>query len=441
LVQATYHFPRGFLWGTATAAHQVEGNNTNNQWWAWEQSGHTQGTSGLACDWWGGRWKEDFDRAAEGGQNAHRMSVEWSRIQPTPDTWDEDALERYRAMLRGMRERGITPMITLHHFSDPLWFYERDGWEHEEAAASFEKFVRKTVEALKEYCTLWCTINEPNVYSLNGYVAGKFPTRHRGIKFAARVLANMLRGHAAAYRAIHEIQREARVGYAHHHRPMAAKRSWSPLDALMRNLRYGTVNLAFPSGISTGTMQTPVGRFQIPEAKGTQDYLGLNYYSADIVSFHLGKRRELFTQSEYPVDADVSQNRFIANIPEGFFETIKWAVRSYPNLPIVITENGVNDSGDELRRRYLVQHIHQMWRAVNFNWPVKGYFHWTLVDNFEWERGWTQQFGLWGLDVETQKRIKRPSADLYAEICRENGLSSDMVQKYCPEVFGKLFPV
>jgi beta-glucosidase len=94
-----------------------------------------------------------------------------------------------------------------------------------------------------------------------------------------------------------------------------------------------------------------------------------------------------------------------------------------------------------MRPRYLAQHIHQMWRAVNFNWPVKGYFHWTLVDNFEWERGWTQRFGLWGLDVETQKRIKRPSADLYAEICRENGLSSEMVQKYCPEAFDKLFPV
>src|SRR5574342_539878 len=132
---ATYHFPRGFLWGTATAAHQVEGNNTNNQWWQWEEQGHTKGRSGLACDWWGGRWREDFDRAAEGGQNAHRLSVEWSRIQPTPDTWDEDALERYRSMLRGLRERGMTPMVTLHHFTDPLWFYERNGWEKEEAVA------------------------------------------------------------------------------------------------------------------------------------------------------------------------------------------------------------------------------------------------------------------------------------------------------------------
>ena len=168
---------------------------------------------------------------------------------------------------------------------------------------------------------------------------------------------------------------------------MVAKRLWSPLDALMRKLRYESVNMAFPSGLSTGTMNTPIGKFQVPEAKGTQDFLGLNYYSVDTVSFHLGKPAELFTHSEYPADADVSENRFIANIPTGIFETIKWAVKTYPNLPILITENGVNHSSDDLRRRYLAQHIHQMWRAVNFNWPVKGYFHWTLVDNFEWERG------------------------------------------------------
>ena len=207
-------FHAAFYGGRPPPSHQVEGNNTNNQWWKWEQEGHTNGRSGLACDWWGGRWKEDFDRAAEGGQNAHRLSVEWSRIQPTPDTWDEDALERYRNMLRGLRERGITPMVTLHHFTDPLWLYEQCGWENEAVVPLFEKYVRKTVEALKEYCTLWCTINEPNVYALSGYVTGAFPACNKGADVAMKVLANMLRGHAAAYRAIHAIQPEVAVGYA-----------------------------------------------------------------------------------------------------------------------------------------------------------------------------------------------------------------------------------
>lgn len=437
---AAFHFPKGFLWGCATAAHQVEGNNTNNNWYRWEQEGHTKHLSGLACDWWGGRWKEDFDRAAEGGQNAHRLSVEWSRIQPAPDRWDEDALEHYRLMLRGLHERGMTPLVSLHHFTDPLWLHEMGGWESDAVVPLFEKFVRKTVEALKEYCTLWCTINEPNVYALNGYLTGDFPPGKRDNKLAMRVLANMLRAHAAAYRAIHQIQPEARVGYALHYRPQVPANPASPLDRLMTNIRYSGINLAFPSGIRTGVMRTPLGNFRIPEAKGTQDYIGLNYYTVDTVAFDPRRPRELFTRASYPKDADLSPTGFIANIPEGLFDSIRWAQRTFPNLPILITENGVEDADDRLRPRYLAQHVHQMWRAVNFNWPVKGYFHWSLVDNFEWERGWTQRFGLWGLEPETQRRIRRPSVDLYAAICKENGLTSEMVQQYCPEVFEKMFP-
>ena len=438
--QATYHFPKGFLWGTATASHQVEGNNTNNNWWKWEQEGHTNGSSAVAADWWGGRWREDFDRAAETGQNAHRLSVEWSRIQPTPDTWDEEAIEKYRTMLRGLKDRGITPMVTLHHFTDPLWVTERGAWETDAIVPLFEKYVRKVVDALKEYCTLWCTINEPNVYALSGYVQGVFPPGKKDLKQAMQVLAVMLKGHAAAYRAIHKLQPEARAGYALHYRPMVPRLSWSPLDMLMRNIRYSGVNSGFPTAISTGVMKTPLGNFNIPEAKGTQDYLGLNYYSVDTVWFDLAKAGEMFSNSGYPKNADMSVTGMIANIPEGIHDSIKWIVRTYPNLPIIITENGVEDFDDHLRPRYLAQHLHQVWRAVNFNWPVKGYFHWSLVDNFEWERGWTQRFGLWGLDLDTQKRIRRPSVDLYAEICKENGISSEMVQKYCPDVFERIFP-
>lgn len=437
---ASFHFPKGFLWGAATAAHQVEGNNTNNNWSRWEQDGRTNGKSGLACDWWGGRWKEDFDRAAEAGQNAQRLSVEWSRVQPAPDRWDEEALERYRSMLRGLRERGMAALVSLHHFTDPLWLTEMQGWETEAVVPLFEKFVRKTVEALKEYCTLWCTINEPNVYALSGYVASVFPPGKRDMKLGMRVQANMLKAHAAAYRAIHELQPEARVGYALHYRPQVPARAWSPLDRLMRKIRYAGINLAFPTGISTGVMRTPLGRFPVPEAKGTQDYFGLNYYSVDTVAFDIRKPGELFMRAFFPPDSDFSATKFIANLPTGLFDSLRWVQHTYPGLPILVTENGVEDDQDLMRPRYLARHVHQMWRAVNFNWPVKGYFHWSLVDNFEWERGWTQRFGLWGLDTETQARLRRPSVDLYAAICKENGLTSEMVQQYCPEVFAKLFP-
>lgn len=445
MVQASYHFPRGFLWGTATAAHQVEGSNTNNQWWLWEQAGHTDGTSGLACDWWGGRWREDFDRAAEGGQNAHRLSVEWSRIQPTPDSWDEDALERYRAMLRGLRERGITPMVTLHHFTDPIWLSEVGAWETTAVVPLFEKFVRKTVEALKEYCALWCTFNESSGYALNGYVGGglssNFPPGKNSLRLAIQVLANTLRSHAVAYHAIHRIQPEAHVGLALHYRSLAPHHPWSPLDRLLTKNADTFINRAIPMTVATGVMRTTLGALRIPEAKGTQDYFGFNYYTRNRVMFDIRKPETLFSNAFFPEDGDFCDKKFLVNEPDGMLEGLKWVVRNFPGLPIYVTENGFADADDKVRPRYIAQHIHQMWRAVNFNWPVKGYFHWTLVDNFEWDHGWTLRFGLWGLDAETQKRIKRPSADFYAEICKENGLSSEMVQKYCPEVFDKLFPV
>jgi beta-glucosidase len=441
MAQATFHFPKGFLWGTATAAYQVEGNSTNNDWWTWEQEPGRiiEGQkSGLADDWWGGRWREDFDRAAESGQNAHRLSVEWSRIQPTPDRWDENALDRYREMVRGLDERGLTPMVTLHHFTTPLWLVERGGWENEEIGEFFAKFARKVVEALHEYVNLWVTINEPNVLVTSAYFMGNFPPGKSDLPLAMRVMANLARAHALAYQAIHSEQATARVGIAQNYRGFTPTRPWFPPDRWVANLQAGLFNDFFPIAFQTGVLRYPGFRRRMAEAKGTQDFLGLNYYTRDYVKFNLLKPDELFSDRYYLPGADLSPTGMIANAPQGMFEAMKWAQQF--NLPVLITENGVEDQDDRLRPRYLIQHLHQVWRGVNFNFPIKGYFHWTLVDNFEWERGWTQRFGLWELDVDTQARRKRASADLYSEICRENGISSDMVARYAPELFDSMFP-
>jgi beta-glucosidase len=197
--QATFHFPRGFLWGAATSSHQVEGNNKNNNWAAWEDEPGTitnDHRAGLACDWWGGRWRDDFDRAADAGQNAHRMSIEWSRVQPTPDHWDESALDYYREMVRGLVERKMTPLITLHHFSDPIWLLQQGGWENSGTPKKFARFVYKVVDALKEYVNLWVTINEPNVYATEGYLEGLFPPGKKDLRAAFKVMRNMVRGHS-----------------------------------------------------------------------------------------------------------------------------------------------------------------------------------------------------------------------------------------------------
>jgi len=439
MAEATFHFPRGFLWGTATSAHQVEGNNVNNQWWEWEQRAGriiNGDKSGAACDWWNGRWREDFDRAAEYGHNAHRLSIEWSRVQPSPGEWNEDALDRYIEMLRGLVERDITPFVCLHHFSDPIWLSNSGGWENEEVVEHFLKYTRKIVETLKDYVSYWITINEPNIYAFNGYLLGQFPPGKRNISTCVRVLGNMVRGHAAAYHAIHEVQPTARVGIALHYRGAYPRRSRSPLDRLAVRLMKDFFNESFPRAITSGVFSTVLGRERIPKAKNTQDFIGINYYTCDRVGFSLSEPGLI--RRDFRPGRTLSQTEFIASEPEGMFEAIRWA-RKFEK-PILISENGIDDKNDNLRPGYLMEHLYQVWRAANENYPVKGYFHWTLVDNFEWERGWSQRFGLWELDPATQVRSKRKSADLYAEIIRENGVSSEMVARYAPQLFQKLFP-
>ncbi len=439
--QAAFHFPLGFMWGTATSSYQVEGNNANCNWAAWEaEEGRilNDHRSGLACDWWSGRWKEDLDRAANAGQNAHRLSLEWSRIQPTPDHWDESALDHYRLILRGLAERKMTPVVTLHHFTDPLWLYEQGGWENDETPERFANYVAKVVTALKEYASLWVTINEPNVYTYSGYLEGNFPPGKNNLAAAFAVYTNLLRGHAAAYRLIHQIQPQARVGIAIHYRSFQPAQAWLPPDAWVASLLHRNFNDSFPRALVDGRLNFLFRRRALPEVTNSQDFIGLNYYTRDLVAFDLLKPRQFFHRRRFPLEAARSETGFIANVPAGMFEALHWANRF--NLPILVTENGVEDSRDRLRPRYLCEHVHQLWRAVNFNWPIKGYFHWSLVDNFEWERGWTQRFGLWGLDVGTQARIRRPSVDLYAAICKENGLTSEIVSRYAPQIMDTLFP-
>ncbi|NLN69325.1 MAG: glycoside hydrolase family 1 protein [Chloroflexi bacterium] len=438
--KGTYYFTKGFMWGTATAAPQVEGLNDLNTWSAWEkETGRiiNNHQSGLACDWWSGRWREDFDRAQASGQNAHRLSIEWSRIQPAPDRWDENALDRYREMLIGLQNRKMTPMVTLHHFSEPLWVAEMGGWENEAIIDLFATFVKKSVTALMPYCHLWVTINEPNVFAFNAYIDGVFPPGKKDIKAALSVLQHMVLAHARAYHVIHELQPEAKVGTAINYRGFKPA-SWLPADHWMAKLHHHLFNDLFVQALHTGEFKVLTKKQALPQAAGTQDFLGLNYYTCDHVRFNPLTPGQFFAHRFFPGDALLSESEFISHDPQGLIDCVKWGHQF--GVPMMITENGVDDSEDLLRPRYILEHLHALWKAINDNYPVEGYFHWTLVDNFEWERGWTQRFGLWELDPETQVRVRRPSADMYAEICRLNGISSAITGKYAPEALATLFP-
>ncbi len=441
MAEAIYRFPKGFLWGTATAAHQVEGQNENNNWYAWEnEPGRIQNgdKAGLACDWWNGRWKEDLKKAAQVGQNAHRFSIEWSRIQPSANSWDEKAIEKYRAMIKGMRNLGLEPMLTLHHFSDPLWIYNKGGWENPETANYFATFVRYSVDALQDLVNIWVTINEPAVYTVGGYLGGGFPPGKNDMEKAFLVLANLVRAHAAAYNAIHKLQPHAQVGIAKQYRAMAPSRPWFPPDRWITRFSSKSFNDAFMGPIINGDFKFALKKEHIPEAVGTQDFIGVNYYSQDQIRFKPFAFKDVFQERHFKPGAELSETGFIASVPDGMNAALKWAHQF--DLPIYITENGVEDAEDTMRRAYLLQHLRKVWDAANSNWQVKGYFHWSQVDNFEWERGWSQRFGLWGIDPETQERTRRRSVDLYSAICKANGISSEAVREYAPELMETLFP-
>jgi beta-glucosidase len=441
MIRAIHRFPDDFLWGTATSSHQVEGDNHNNDWWDWENQpgriikGHT---SGKACDWWGGRWEEDFDAASSAGQNAHRMSIEWSRIEPDPGVWNQDALSYYREILQGAIDRGLKPVVTLHHFSNPMWLADEGDWVNPDVVTYFERYVRKVVRSLRDLVQIWVTINEPNVYAVYGYLYGLFPPGRKEIGTTLQVVQHLVLAHAAAYHAIHEIDPGASVGISHYYRGMQPSKPWIPLDRWITGIRHRNFNELFPRAVHEGVIHFLGRKIKVPQAIDTQDYFGLDYYTSELVAFDLFKPKEVFSRGFFPEGAILSGTGFLMDAPEGFWKALTYA-HSF-NLPIYVMENGVEDAGDRMRPRYLAHHIRQVWRAVNFNWYVKGYFYWTLVDNFEWERGWTQRFGLYELDVETQERRKRPSADFYAEICKSKGLSSEMVAKYAPEILNEMFP-
>ena len=252
------------------------------------------------------------------------------------------------------------------------------------------------------------------------------------IPSAFTALANMVRAHALAYEVIHGEQTESHVGIAINYRGFTPKTK-SIGDRILTNFLNENFNNSFMNAVSKGKLNFGFRSKSLPSAKGTQDFVGLNYYTCNQV--HLGAHINRFLS--FPEDAMLSDYGFIANEPETFYKAIAWAASF--GKPVIVTENGIENADDSLRPEYLADHLYQLWRAWTTNLPVTGYYHWSLVDNFEWERGWTQRFGLWGLDLETQKRIRRSSVDFYEQICKKNYLDSEDVAKYAPKSFSRLF--
>jgi beta-glucosidase len=435
----TLRFPAGFRWGVATAAYQYEGNCENSQWYAWEKAGRISSgdVAGIACDWWR-HAERDFDLAQQLGLNALRLSVEWSRLEPRPGEWEASAFARYREMLQGLRARGIEPMVTLHHFSNPIWFEEKGAFLAPDAIAIFTHFVSRVIEELGDLCDLWCTINEPNVYSVVGFLLGTWPPGHQGeVRTAFRVLASMARAHAAAYRTIHQRQPNARVGWAQNFN-IFDPATESPLDRLVANVQDASYNDFFPRAVLTGRAVFPFSLFagDLRSVRGTCDFIGINLYYREHIAFDLRHPGEFFGRRFTPAGAprgDTSANDFFGELyPKAILRTAKRL--SVFGKPIYVTEHGVGDRNDQIRPWVVEQGVRNVHAAIQQGVDMRGYYHWSLVDNFEWAEGWRLRFGLVALDVATQERTLRPSASFYSAIASANALTPDMVRQFVAEI-------
>ncbi len=440
-------FPIGFLWGTATSSYQNEGGITNNQWYRWEQEGHIRGGRGCgnAIGWWE-HAEEDFARAEEMENNALRLSIEWSRIEPEEGKWESAAIDRYRAMLGDLRKRGIRPLVTLHHFTEPLWFADRGSFANTENIRYFVRYVSYVVEMLRDLCDFWLTINELNVYVVQGYVLGASPPGEQNLLSAKRVVHNLIQSHVEAFYAIRRLQPEAEIGYCLDYRPFDPAQKYSPVDCGLSWLYEEFFTWSMLQAGETGRFPFPLNGLIAPiaHAAGARDYHGVNYYTREMIGFDLRSSDSMFVRrstSPGAVLGDPEGDTGPEEVyPYGLYRVLK-AIhqRTRGNKPLYITENGVRDVADRYRPQAILEHLAMVHRALSEGIPVGGYFHWTLVDDFEWLAGWTTHLGLIGLEPGTQKRIPRTSALLYGEICRANAITEDIVERYAPQSMERIF--
>ncbi len=414
---------RRFLWGTGTSAHQVEGGNDQNDWWDWEKlPGKIRdgSRSGAACLAWD-RYEEDLDLLRSFGLNAYRFSIEWSRIEPEPGRYDEGALDHYRRVLLACRARGITPMVTLHHFTNPRWFAALGGWETNRNIAHFARFARLAGERYGDLVDLWITINEPEVLALHGYDEGGWPPGVKDRSRALLVIANLLEAHALASAAIRETDRTdadgdgiaALVGVAKHWVLLEPLRWWNPLEHLSTAIQHGVFNVAIGRALRGDPIDFNIPgarrvRRRVDALRGSSDFIGVNYYTRWMVDL-FGKEPRCARPGA--AVSDLGWEFY----PKGL-ERALVSCASF-GLPLYVTENGIADGADRLRPAFIRKSLAALDRARARGVDVRGYFHWSLLDNFEWNDGYYGKFGLCAVNFggADRPRVPRPSAGTYAQ--------------------------
>ena len=408
--------------GVSSSATQIEGGDYSHNWNDWFQKGHIKDGSNpaRAADHLN-RWKEDIDIMAELGIRVYRLGIEWARLEPAPGGYNKDAAEWYRQLLTYMKSKDIIPLLTIHHFTNPMWFEEMGGFTQPANIPVFLGFVDYVIQRFGDLVDEYVTINEPNVFAVMGYFQGVFPPGERSMRTAFRVQSVMAACHIQAYSLIHKLRREmgytnTKVGFAHHARvftPRFKRNLWHRLCTCL-------VERFFQGALTRACL---LGRFVFPLKKYGKlkrgeyaDFLGLNYYTRSSVS-GLGDG----VRKGAPVN-----NLGWEIYPPGIAESAGQLQGLLPR-PIYITENGTCDNNDTFRSRYIYEHLKAL---AESGLPVERYYHWCFTDNFEWCEGESARFGLVHVDYATQKRTIKKSGRFYAAIIKNQGVTDEIYKEF-----------
>jgi beta-glucosidase len=406
-------FPKKFLWGAATSAHQVEGN-THNQWTVWElenanslaaQASHQWDdldnwdeikalathadnyVSGNGIDHYN-RFEKDFDIVQKLHMNSFRFSVEWSRVQPEEGAWNVEAVEHYKKYVQELKKRDIEPIVTLFHFTLPIWFSEKGGFTQRKNVKHFVSFAERMTRELGPSVKYIITLNEPEVYAQESYLMGHWPPMQTSKKTFWRVMSNLAYAHNKSSDVIHKINRRYKVSIAKN-----SAFVYAGDDALL-------------SRTSAMIMQYLQDDYFLKKVVKTCDFIGVNYYFSNRV---YGSRM-------HNPDIDVSDLGWDMN-PANIQHALERVYEKY-KLPIMITENGLADANDTQRQWWITQTLVGMQKAMGNGVELWGYLHWSLLDNFEWDKGRWPRFGLIAVDDSSLKRTARPSAVWFSKILK-----------------------
>ncbi len=396
-------FPENFLWGSATSAHQVEGGNVNSDWWQWEKNRPADKQSGKAADQFI-RYEEDFKLAESLNLNAQRLSIEWARLEPESGQFDQSAIDHYHRVLKSLKDKHFKVMLTLWHFTLPNWIAEIGGWENPLTVEYFLRFLERVIPEFDRYVDFWVTLNEPGVYVYMGYLEGTWPPQKKNKWSAFLVHWYLTQAHKKAYDLIHRYS----------HKPVGIAQNIQSFHSSHKHSFIEQMSVYFSDIITNHSFYYMT--------KNTHDFLGVNYYF-----HHRFNRKKHFlptiteAQEEHRDVSDLGWEVF----PEGIFDVL---MDISNHKPIYITECGIASTNDDRRTRFLIQYLSEVYRALEAGVKIKGFFYWSLIDNFEWHQGFSPRFGLIAIDYPTQKRIIRPSAYVYSEIAKHNKIPHKLLR-------------